>query len=408
MATSHRGDGSEHKSEIGMMIFAFVIALIILPYYYEAMRPILARNVIRLAVLQAHGALLLHWILPQEYIEGLRKLVVDGRQVLGMPGYSAFKTMPTHVFMQALSYASRVYAVIAAGIMGVMAWHIWRTDVRRAYRRTFDLERLIKHLVAERPFLRPIAEVDPTRLDPQKGPWRVKHTYITFATHYGLLLDGHGHTMKNAPKKFLAAGFDTKRATQVFTGLLGPKWNGLETLSPTEQAMFGILAALIARQRKRAIAANDAIAGSFTAKRSTGECTGIDLKPGIALAHEFQNLPEILVLIRLHAYVLPLFMSLKQSAMQRSGRYGTGQYLWLRPIDRQLYLTIHQTGMEVANIETASVYCHWRTETLGRIPSQKPIVTPAVMALRDALIAEEWLVPDHSTRLDPTPQPTAS
>lgn len=395
---------------------AMLALMLLLPLWFDATRPYVARAAVRTATVEAGAILIARPLLSDTYTADLESFRKRGLTLLSRPGVEQFRAMSADRILKILDFTGSFFAPLMSLLLLYWARSIWQSDMKLRYRTIPKLQDLMAALVEERPFLRPVLEANLLKANKFKGPWRIKHSFISFAIEYGLLLDATGARIKTPPE-YRAPFFDEARAKKVFENQLGPRWTGdWTTLKPHQQAVYGLMAGLVCRARKDVIDANNAIAGSFRmqgvpkyedkrlrakikrvfTKTVTGGApkVEIDFAPGIALAKKYGNNPEVVKMAKKHAYfhtVIPVMKNFGTS--QRSGEFSGAHYQWLRPIDRTLFCVMHQVGLEGANMETAGPFAHLMSEQKFGIPSEKPLVAQAVLKLKSELINETWLEP---------------
>jgi len=378
------------------IVFFLIVAGLMIPFWISAARPYAALVAVRIATVEARIILVGRPLLNEDYAAGLQNFAIRGAQLLARPGVEQFRAMQPAQIAKILDYTAQILAPVAALFAFWLAYRIWTTDLRRKYRRTLKLRDAMKILVAERPFLTPALVTDISKEPFDKGPWRIKHTFISFAIEHGLLLDAKHTRLKAPPENFRAPYYDAQKAQKVFEAQLGPLWTGdWRSLQPHQQAVFGLMAGLVCRARKDVIDADNAMAASYNLtipKGSKAPEISMDFKPGIALAEKYGAEPDVREIARKHAYLHSVLAALKAfGTAKRSGEFSTAHFLWLRPVDRTLFYTLHQVGLEVANLEAAGTFVHMMSENHYKIPSTKPLVAQAVTKLKEQLVAETWL-----------------
>lgn len=385
------GQGGSDNFLVIAVLGAFLVIVLI-----TVLQPWVERVLVTMAVVESRMLLLIHSVLPNSYVVTLRNIVIRGVALLRQPGVAQFKHLPFSNALGALDYPSRALLPLIVPAMVMMARHVRVTDIARRYRRSFDLDSFIKHMSRFYPHLKPIASVKLDELDPLKGPWRIKVTEVEFATAHRLLLDGQGRVYDGTSNpNYRAAFFDEDRCARAFVGQLGPLWDqDWQSLKPYQQALFGVFAAMIAQERRKAMAATRVLNGSFV-EQGEGKFV-VDLQPAIALASAYANHPRVVAVVRAHAYATTALSSMLEVASQRAGEYCSAYLIWLRPIDSVLYWALHQVGMRVASLEAAGIFNHRAAEEDRGLAIRRPAVTQAVDVLAAALVDCGWLVPDWS------------
>ena len=85
-----------------------------------------------------------------------------------------------------------------------------------------------------------------------------------------------------------------------------------------------------------------------------------------------------------HAYLYTVMASMLTLA-RRDGVMATSEFLWLKPLDRQLWLMLSNVGRQTAFVEVSAPLAHWMVECRLRRPLKVPLVEGAIEALDEAL-----------------------
>lgn len=401
MAANPRAGGGDNKEGNGtgaLIAFAVIGILLYTLSWASFIRPFMNRSMVEIAAVEAHLILQVPSVLlPDSYRRDLEGVIWSANWLLSPQDKSKLAKMKDSKARAALDLASWPMAILTVLVMLFGMYKVYMTDMKFRYRRVFKLDNLIRHMAKTRPYLNPVAQVNPNKLDPHKGPWRRKHSYISFAVANRLLCDGKKREYKKQPGNHLAAYFNAKRAEAVFTKQLGAPWKGPATLTGPRKAIYGVMCAMIAGSRQEGIDACGAVAASIKIDRDRkkhGRVAAIDYSRAYALADRYGNHARIRKITRAHHFTGAVFMALKEAVTNRAGEFGSGHYLWLKLVDRECFYIIHQVGLDVAHMEAAGPFSHFHTEVRTGTPARSPVVTPAVTALRQHLINENWLNPD--------------
>ena len=85
-----------------------------------------------------------------------------------------------------------------------------------------------------------------------------------------------------------------------------------------------------------------------------------------------------------HAYLYTVMASMLTLA-RRDGVLSVSEFLWLKPLDRQLWYVLNNVGRQTAFVEVSAPMAHWMVEKRLRRPLKVPMVEQAVEALDEAL-----------------------
>jgi intracellular multiplication protein IcmP len=174
---------------------------------------------------------------------------------------------------------------------------------------------------------------------------------------------------------------DKIRAKVIFCQQLGPLWVGIDQLKPYQKALFAALCAYTCYQRDEAEAFLAKIERSVTKakiKKADFDFSGMD-----NLLKKYSQNPEVKRIIEKHAYLYTVFTELLVAA-RRSGIVANSGYLWLKPVDRQLWYTLNNVGRKAVFTETAAVHAHWLAEKKLGFALTEPMVEEAIIGLEEA------------------------
>ena len=196
---------------------------------------------------------------------------------------------------------------------------------------------------------------------------------------------------------------------------LGPPWCGVEPAAPHVRCLFAVFALHLAERRaeacgcsatspplstraaaRRAIPARDA-AATRRKGRTARSCCRLPPSPPLTTLHDEEvSGPPGAVAAR-HAYTHTALISLLNEARLRAGVLATGQFAWLKLVDRGLWYALHSLGFETEGfgrylhpnprVEAVGARDHWAVErTLGE-PVGQPSLDRAIEALRKSATA---------------------
>lgn len=317
---------------------------------------------------------------------------------------------------------------------------VWRVSrVRRAVRlqkfvRNFDLHKLV-NLNADR--YAAIASIKGEKLleEPlHSGPWAMARQPIDFAlenelvyarkvslakSQLGKLLGLQKLANKDGVKKQYIKGWapnkmswsvrerrrvmphparcrmDEARADEIYIRLLGPQWRGPQALTRFQKCVLAILATGIVRGLPQARELALRLAKSFqrTDKRGKHRPT-IDDKGIDNLLHKLMSDDQVKDVVKRHGYVNTVFMGLMERCW-KNGVFISREFLWLKPVDRTLYLALNQLGGDKPWTEAASCWSHYLAEQQYGGAIKVPCIEAASDALRVILFEEEWIGSDE-------------
>lgn len=279
-------------------------------------------------------------------------------------------------------------------LMALMAWHAWTASPTVAFHNVMDFKTLVRRLNPFFPASTPVIGLDLINTDPDKGPWRRMETYIGFALKHKLLSTAKGRLIEKLGEDETAWSYDIDAAKEVFAKQLGPKtlnvWKSLPTKAPHYASLAAIFAARINGAFDDSNDALDALAASCKRNTKTGEYRiNTDLTKSLWEAHAFTK--EVLTIVSRHHFINTAMYALLEEARQRSGVLQPAWFLWLKPVDRRLWYSLHQVGLRVGNIEAGGVRAHVLAEKRNQAAIPTPYVEQAALALREHLSDEGWI-----------------
>lgn len=390
MAKSQDGGGGSNNTGSALALGAMLLIFVAMWSYY---RPYMARAVVKVSLFESKVALVFSPVLTKTYRAQLIDLIKKGTPLIKQPGVKQFKTMTNRQIFQVWNIPSKFLSPLFIFTTLLMAWHVRSTDVASRFRKRYSLEDLIRAQAVFYPHLRPIMNTPIDKLPARKGPWRVKYSYMEFAVEHKLLLDGTGKVIDDENYKFKAAFFDRARAEAIFKRQLGKRWTDtLESLHPHQQAMFGVMASMVARDRPGMLAATRQMNSTWkmTEHKKKKPTFEIDCTLAIELAKKHWDHPEVAECRRSHAYFLTVMSALAARKLN-AGELCISHYIWLRPTDPLLFYTLHQQGLPQPNIESAGPFVHYEIERRQGMAIPEPVIDKAIEGLKAALLDEGWI-----------------
>jgi intracellular multiplication protein IcmP len=100
-----------------------------------------------------------------------------------------------------------------------------------------------------------------------------------------------------------------------------------------------------------------------------------------------------------HAYTTTLFMGLLENAWNK-GIFTSPNVLWLKPVDRTLYLSLCALGGDRPFAEALGPWSHFMVEQRKKIAVTHPCIEGGTDALKAMLYEEEWIGSDEGMASD--------
>lgn len=187
------------------------------------------------------------------------------------------------------------------------------------------------------------------------------------------------------------------RANDTFAKQLGPQWSGHESLPPLERALFAAFCAQANAAQEKAWKLIEQLA--FTFKEGELDKNGKLLTPHYAdtagvdeLLAQYASTPVIKGIEQMHAHVINVMVAALKAA-RKKGRLMHSNFLWLKPVNRELWYALCGQGGQSAYWEAAGPWAHAEIEELMGKKIVVPMVAGAVEALRELMSREHWTDP---------------
>ncbi len=298
-------------------------------------------------------------------------------------------------------------------LAGFVAWgFVSKHKVSDFYRRVFDMQQLVALNVKEYPWMAPIANRKKSILEEpyDTGPWRTPRTATQFVAENKLLLTKKGrpvakrhlldkHGLENLRSKIIVddnnkdLSVDKEKAKELFMKQVGPKFNGVDTLPDHLKGLVAALMAIGAGDKDKGFELLDHMSLTFVEAEKEGGPFEISIKGADKLIKKYKDNETLAYYTNHHtAYLYPYLMALLQDhARAKHGVLPTDRFIWLRPVDPQLYSILNQMGGREPFIEGAGAWTHYEAENMAKQSLPEPEVDNAVKGLEDKLIKLAWL-----------------
>lgn len=283
---------------------------------------------------------------------------------------SDFTTIKPGQWLNMLYVTGSYLRWIFAPLVLYFAWMVYS----RAYTTKFSKRHTMKTLVNQEkaiwPEISPVANLDLVSLDPEKGIWASPMSEREFA-RINKLLD----------KKTGALLHD--KAEAVFAEQLGRRWVSVNALMPHERAMFALFAAKIGGD-KSAITYARRMASSFIGTETSVDLSKMDYSWVDEAIQKHGNHPLVQKCIARHAWVYTVLCTMLQIS-RVEGVFSSPLWVWLRPVDRRLYIALNCVGRYADFAEAGGICAQWQVEKRFGFPVGFPDVKSAVKGLESAL-----------------------
>ncbi len=323
--------------------------------------------------------------------------------------------------------------------LGVAVW-VLRTDVTRRWSGAWSLRQLVEYNTTVWPRMSPTLGLLGDEAEKDRGPWTRAKTPAEWAVAVGAIRVARGvdaqaeFSKRGGPSDAPGRGvnpignFDPVQAWKAFAAQLGPLWDverGVFARPFHERMLYAVLVARIMggeseipgepgkkpTKRKWDWAKwLDASSSGFvvlpvhprwrfwdkpsvwgrwkgkTSKQVRFELDAAMVKDIEDCCRLSASHPEVQRIIGRHAYVGTVMSALLEGARERFGALATGEFRWLKVLDRTLYYALDQVGRRVAWTEAAGVRAHMALE----VELDAKETMPGVMLAVTALFASLW------------------
>lgn len=116
-----------------------------------------------------------------------------------------------------------------------------------------------------------------------------------------------------------------------------------------------------------------------------------DIIRTLVLKDDAEVQSRLMMVFRRRAWANTMMIDLLERAREYGGILITADFIWLKPVDRQLFYVLNSTGRKTVQVEAAGAFAHYYAEMVLDKPFPTPEVDTAVHALRKILIKEGWL-----------------
>jgi intracellular multiplication protein IcmP len=199
--------------------------------------------------------------------------------------------------------------------------------------------------------------------------------------------------------------FDEAAARCALMRQLGSRWRGVQEASPQVRCLFAAFALHLAHRRAEALRLLgdlSASLGNSDEDKPEGPDTPLVVPASArAVADAFLGDGELvtpaLAIAKRHAYAHTALMELHNTARLRAGVLASGQFAWLKLVDRPLWYALHSLGFETEGIgrylhpnprvEAVGARDHWAVERIAGEPLIEPNMDRAIEALRKVAAA---------------------
>lgn len=303
-------------------------------------------------------------------------LEITRQQILAV--YGSPTSLPYEAIRSLLASVGNYMRYPYAAICALFSIWIFAKHPSLKFKNVFDMARLRVLEQENWPQISPIIKLDLVTEDINKGPWAMSESPMEFAKRLKLLeelptpIDPFYRQRGLTEVKVIE-----DKAIAVFKKQLGPAFDDLNKLPIHVKALFAIFAARASNDGKGAAELTQAIARSSLHGK-------LDFSKVMPLLRKHYNTKAIARIIGSHAYVYTVMAAMLELA-RTTGVLPPADFLWLKPLDRQLWYVLNCTGRRTAFCEVAGPFSHYKAELALKRKLIQPMVNAAVNALKEAV-----------------------
>lgn len=369
-----KGGGQQQNPPDQSLDFFLIIGFVFVSgmflwYYYS---PQIVAFIFKVRVIEAKALL---WILKlldkvSELIDSDMAAIAQLESSIRYMSNTPASSVDFDDFMMISSRFGQAFSLpaILVGILGVVYCLFFHRFSK--FKQVYSMTSLSRQEVSNWPQISCVLGKNLIKQDVRKGEWRMSDQPLGFAKRHGLLETEviTGQTI---------ARLNKEKAHAVFCSQMGPLWEGLEGLPPYVLALFAVFCAK---------AENDSEGARSLLRQVSASAAGGSLDFGGTRLLLFKHVRSKRVgrAVSPHAYLYTVMASMLTLA-RRDGVLSVSEFLWLKPLDRQLWYVLSNVGRQTAFVEVSAPMAHWMVEKRLRRPLKVPMVDQAVEALDEAL-----------------------
>ncbi len=366
---AQQGQGSSESSTNTLWLLAMGFCIILFIWYkYHG---IIVYSYLLLKKFQLLILMNLSWILPESIDEDVLSML---EFVIANPDTEDFGII-SYISHQTGKYL----AVLQAALVAVSFRFVWRKNAQLQYNKKYSMMDLARQEQENWPKIMPITGLNLIDIDVNEGPWAMALSPLQFAKKHDLIkvetvLDRKSPWKTEGVKKM---NLQKDRSHQVFLKQMGALWEGEYELPDHRRALFAIFLARIEHDHTGASDLIKTLAISYSKGRP-------DFSLVNPLIQKHKNSKKGAECVQSHAFVMTVLSTMLKVA-RTDGVLASSDFIWLKPMDRELWYMLNTMGRQTPFCEVAGPYAHWKAEMeLGR-PLFRPIIAEATRALEESL-----------------------
>lgn len=412
----------QKKQDENLLIFIFLcVGLILLYYFYDEYKIYLHFIMLKMAYYQFYFFSLFGFETAKEGVELLKDFNLES-------------CSDTVTYTYLLGKSSEYSRWIVCTLMVCGCVYLWRKSFIEKFKFNMTPDKLIKMNSQIYPKLRPVLFWDINKESNIKGPWKMADQPIQFAVRNelllfpdnkpvdaglqlgkrGLVLDDSYAAREDSPclpivseeedgtteEKYnphYMLRLDENKANEIFSRQVNKKFE-IEKLKDYEKAILAAHLAFACDNKKEAQKIFDYLSATFTVIRPSGykrkKKKGLDVKEEYSIKipentdeiiNKYMKDERIQDLCNAHGYYFYPFMLGLSLLAKNKGVLSTAEFIWLRPMDRLLFLILNAAGGPTCYAECAGVFAHFEAESVMKKTLSAIYVQNATEALHSRL-----------------------
>lgn len=262
-------------------------------------------------------------------------------------------------------------------IFPVLAYFLFAGCTRLKHQRQHSMTSLVKQEAALWPEISPVVGKQDSLIkgDANAGEWASALTEWEFAEKHGLAV------RPDANKNLV---LDREKARAVFAGQIGRRWTRTNRQAPYQKGLYAAFLLRIVGESKEALAKLRLMSSTY----AKGGINGMDVTWVDAVIAKHGRHPDVQRAISQHAYVSTVLATMLQLS-RWDGVIASPMFLWLKPVDRQLWYLLNNVGRYAFHVECAGVVAHWLYEKTVGVACVTPMVEGAISKTGKRLVDGE-------------------
>lgn len=344
---------NKDSSNDAMWVLVVIIGLGLLIYYFFGTEIIRAYLTLKLWELKIVNA-----IYPTE----------DAAYLIGVMQEKPINSWKIGEVLMAGGFVGKFFNIPIIAILAFVTYSVWNKNPMQKFKRILSMQSLKESEQRLWPYIAPVVNIDLMKQPFDSGPYEMAIRPYDFAVKYKLLKEE-----KNV------GSLDSVKAEKLFVSQLNKLWGGFNRLKKHEQALFLIMAAHGCGDKKGAMEAIGTLAR--TAGHNYKKMPDLSVvKPLLKYLED----PRVQDIMEKHAYVYTVMAQMMVFA-RGTGVFPPSYIIWLKPRDRVLWYVLNCVGRQVAFVEVAGIFGHWKAEQVAKHKLEAPFVSKAVAGLEKAL-----------------------